>query len=81
MLIMIFNSLIKPKATLTTLPETATLDEALTVLEDTGYRCVPVLDKSGKIFRGNIYKMHLYRHKARQGGYAFTGNCIIKECY
>lgn len=48
---MIFNSLIKPKATLTTLPETATLDEALTVLEDTGYRCVPVLDKSGKIFR------------------------------
>ena len=41
MLIMIFNSLIKPKATLTTLPETATLDEALTVLEDTGYRCVP----------------------------------------
>ena len=32
---MIFNSLIKPKATLTTLPETATLDEALTVLEAT----------------------------------------------
>ena len=53
---MIFSSLIKKKADLTTLPETATLQEALTVLENTGYRCVPILDKSGKIFRGNIYK-------------------------
>ena len=79
MLIMIFNSLIKPKATLTTLPETATLDEALTVLEDTGYRCVPVLDKSGKIFRGNIYKMHLYRHKARQGDMHLPVTALLKN--
>ena len=43
---MIFSSLIKKKADLTTLPETATLQEALTVLENTGYRCVPILDKS-----------------------------------
>ena len=76
---MIFNSLIKPKATLTTLPETATLDEALTVLEDTGYRCVPVLDKSGKIFRGNIYKMHLYRHKARQGDMHLPVTALLKN--
>ena len=33
---MIFSSLIKKKADLTTLPETATLQEALTVLENTG---------------------------------------------
>ena len=79
MLIMIFNSLIKPKATLTTLPETATLDEALTVLEDTGYRCVPVLDKSGKIFRGNIYKMHLYRHKARNGDMHLPVTALLKN--
>ncbi len=76
---MIFNSLIKPKATLTTLPETATLDEALTVLEDTGYRCVPVLDKSGKIFRGNIYKMHLYRHKARNGDMHLPVTALLKN--
>ena len=59
---MIFNSLIKTKDQLTTLPEDATLAEALTVLENTGFRCVPVLDKTGTIFRGNIYKMHIYRH-------------------
>ena len=61
-LFMIFKSLIKPKATLTTLSEDATLADALTTLEDSGYRCVPVLDPTGTIFRGNIYKMHLYRH-------------------
>ena len=56
---MIFNSLIKTKDQLTTLPEDATLAEALTVLENTGFRCVPVLDKTGTIFRGNIYKIHI----------------------
>lgn len=35
---MIFNSLIKTKDQLTTLPEDATLAEALTVLENTGFR-------------------------------------------
>ena len=51
---MIFSSLIKKKADLTTLPETATLQEALTVLENTWYRCLQILDKARKIFRGNI---------------------------
>ena len=45
---MIFSSLIKKKADLTTLPETATLQEALTVLENTGYRCVTRDLVSGK---------------------------------
>ncbi|WP_076459120.1 cyclic di-AMP binding protein CbpA [Limosilactobacillus caccae] len=76
---MIFNSLIKPKSTLTTLDESATLSEALDVLEETGYRCVPVLDKSGKIFRGNIYKMHLYRHKSRGGDMDLPVTTLLKN--
>lgn len=76
---MIFNSLIKPKATLTTLSETATLSDALTVLEKTGYRCIPVLDKSGKIFRGNIYKMHLYQHKARNEDMDLPVTTLLKN--
>lgn len=76
---MIFSSLIKKKGTLTTLPETATLAEALTVLENTGYRCVPVLDESGKIFRGNIYKMHLYRHKSRNGDMNLPVTALLKN--
>ena len=76
---MIFSSLIKKKADLTTLPETATLQEALTVLENTGYRCVPILDKSGKIFRGNIYKMHIYRHKSRNGDMTLPVTSLLKN--
>lgn len=76
---MIFSSLIKTKDKLTTLPETATLEEALSVLEDTGFRCVPVLDKSGRIFRGNIYKMHLYRHKSRNGDMSLPVTSLLKN--
>ena len=76
---MIFSSLIKTKDQLTTLPETATLEEALTVLENSGYRCVPVLDKSGRIFRGNIYKMHLYRHKSRGGDMHQPVTALLKN--
>lgn len=76
---MIFNSLIKKKDELTTLPETATLQEALTVLENTGFRCVPILDKTGKIFRGNIYKMHIYRHKSRNGDMNLPVTALLKN--
>ena len=56
---MLLKTLIKPKKDLVTVKEDITLEEALTVLEDSGYRCVPILDETGKIFRGNIYKMHI----------------------
>ena len=76
---MIFSSFIKTKEKLTTLPETATLEEALAVLEDTGFRCVPVLDQTGRIFRGNIYKMHLYRHKSRNGDMSLPVTALLKN--
>ena len=76
---MIFNSLIKPKDELTTLTEDVTLEEALKVLEDSGYRCVPVLDPSKKMFRGNIYKMHIYRHKSRGGDMSLPVTSLLKN--
>mgnify|MGYP003603149158 CR=1 FL=1 len=76
---MIFDSLIKRKDELTTLPEDTTLEQALKVLEDTGYRCVPILDKSGKLFRGNIYKMHIYRHKSRNGDMSLPVTSLLKN--
>ena len=45
---MLLKTLIKPKKELTTVKEDCTLEEALHVLEDSGYRCVPILDESGK---------------------------------
>ncbi|MCT6820814.1 MAG: cyclic di-AMP binding protein CbpA [Lactobacillus panisapium] len=62
---MLIKSLVIKKDYLITVNEHATLEEALKILEDSGYRCVPILDDTGTIFRGNIYKMHIYRHKSQ----------------
>ena len=53
---MLLKTLVYKKKDLTTVTETSTLEEALAILESSGYRCVPILDASGNIFRGNIYK-------------------------
>ena len=76
---MLLKTLIKPKKDLVTVKEDITLEEALTVLEDSGYRCVPILDETGKIFRGNIYKMHIYRHKSRGGDMSLPVTHFIKR--
>ena len=51
---MLIKSLVLKKEFLTTVKETVTLEEALKILEDSGFRCVPILDESGTIFRVNI---------------------------
>jgi|SRR5699024_406796 len=61
---MLIKELSLAKTRVRTVPETVTLEEALELLEEFGYRCVPVLDESGTIYRGNIYRMHLYKHKS-----------------
>ena len=76
---MLLKTLIKPKKDLVTVKEDITLEEALTVLEDSGYRCVPILDETGKIFRGNIYKMHIYRHKSRGGDMSLPVTHLLKN--
>ena len=76
---MLIKQLSLPKSIVTTISEEATLQEAISLLEETGYRCVPVLDKSGKIFRGNIYKMHIYRHKAGGGDMDLPVTHLLKN--
>ena len=61
---MLIKELSLAKTKVRTVPETVTLEEALELLEEYGYRCVPVLDETGTIYRGNIYRMHLYKHKS-----------------
>ncbi|WP_018659716.1 cyclic di-AMP binding protein CbpA [Allofustis seminis] len=68
-----------PKSKVRTVPETITLQEAIDLLEEFGYRCVPVLDESGKIYRGNIYKMHIYRHKANGGDMSLPVTHLLKN--
>jgi hypothetical protein len=40
---------------------------------------VPILDESSKIFRGNIYKMHIYRHKANGGDMNLPVTHLLKN--
>ncbi|KRM92965.1 cyclic di-AMP binding protein CbpA [Liquorilactobacillus cacaonum] len=76
---MLFKSLVQPKKNLTTVREDVTLEQALDILEDSGYRCVPILDETGQIFRGNIYKMHIYRHKSRGGDMSLPVTYLLKN--
>lgn len=59
--------------------EDVTLEQALDILENSGYRCVPILDETGQIFRGNIYKMHIYRHKSRGGDMSLPVTYLLKN--
>ncbi|MGX7199823.1 cyclic di-AMP binding protein CbpA [Enterococcus nangangensis] len=76
---MLIKSLVMTKDRLTTVDETATLQEALEILEESGFRCVPILDETGEIFRGNIYKMHIYRHKANGGDMNLPVTYLLKN--
>lgn len=76
---MLVHSLCIPKKDVVTITETATLREALDTLEKTGYRCVPVLDETGTFFRGNIYKMHIYRHGMNEGSLDDNVLTLIKN--
>lgn len=76
---MLLKTLVYKKKDLTTVTETSTLEEALAILESSGYRCVPILDASGNIFRGNIYKMHIYRHKANGGDMTLPVTHLLKN--
>ena len=76
---MLIKSLVIKKDYLTTVNEHATLEEALKILEDSGFRCVPILDDTGTIFRGNIYKMHIYRHKSQGKDMSLPVTYLLKN--
>lgn len=59
------ESLIVPKNRLLCINESLNCQEAIQLLESNGLRCAPVLDATNTIFRGNIYRYHIYQHKFR----------------
>ena len=76
---MLIKELSLAKIRVRTVPETVTLEEALELLEDYGYRCVPVVDETGKLYRGNIYRMHLYKHKSEGGDMSLPVTHLLKN--
>lgn len=43
--------------------EDMSLEEVYLFLLEEGYRCIPVLDKEGKHFLGNVYKVHILEYE------------------
>lgn len=76
---MLIKQLSLPKKNVTTISEDTTLQEAIDLLEQYGFRCVPILDESGKLYRGNIYKMHIYRHQSRGGDMSLPVTHLLKN--
>ncbi|AZP04069.1 cyclic di-AMP binding protein CbpA [Jeotgalibaca ciconiae] len=76
---MLIRSLAIARRDLTVVKESATLQEAIDILEESGFRCVPILDETGTLFRGNIYRMHIYRHKANGGDMNLPVTYLLKN--
>lgn len=57
------NELLIHKNHLTCIPETMNCADAVAILEKEGMRLAPVLDGSNTLFRGNIYRYHIYQYK------------------
>lgn len=76
---MLLASAITKKDSLTFVNESDTLARALEILETTNNRCAPILDDTNLLFRGNIYKMHLYRHLAKGGDMSLPVTYLLKN--
>lgn len=57
-----------PKQDVKFCTEQYTIKEALALLEETGFRCIPVLDKNEQKFLGNIYKARIYEYIIKNSG-------------
>lgn len=62
---MLISSLLIPKESLKTITASGTLKDALAIMEDNQLRCIPILDDSNVLYRGNIYRYHIYQHIAK----------------
>lgn len=76
---MLVKSIIRLKKDLTIVNESQTLTEVLAILESSNNRCVPILDDINQLFRGNIYKMHIYRHLANGGDMNLPVTYLLKN--
>lgn len=76
---MLAESIVVLKKDLTVVNESQTLAEALEILESSNSRCVPILDDINQLFRGNIYRMHLYRHLANDGDMNLPVTYLLKN--
>ncbi|WP_273753040.1 cyclic di-AMP binding protein CbpA [Leuconostoc mesenteroides] len=76
------KSLVIPKSELTTVTENATIQEVYDIFNDpenAHTRTMPILDESGKLFRGNVYKQHVFEHVAKNGNMHLPATAIMRN--
>ncbi|MGO0154856.1 cyclic di-AMP binding protein CbpA [Leuconostoc mesenteroides] len=76
------KSLVIPKSELTTVTENATIQEVYDIFnnpENAHTRTMPILDESGKLFRGNVYKQHVFEHVAKNGNMNLPATAIMRN--
>lgn len=67
---MLNSSLVLKTDEIITVSEDAKLKDVLDIFnqkENSSLRAIPILDKSKTLFRGNIYKQHIYKHLCEDG--------------
>lgn len=76
------KSLVIPKSQLTTVTENTTIQEVYDIFDnpDNAHtRTMPILDESGRLFRGNIYKQHVFEHIAKGGDMSLPATAIMRN--
>ncbi|WP_167753758.1 MULTISPECIES: cyclic di-AMP binding protein CbpA [unclassified Granulicatella] len=76
---MIISSLLFPRENLPHVSSIDTISSALDLMETHDLRCIPILDSSGQLYRGNIYKYHIYRHIAKGGSLEIAVTTLLKN--
>lgn len=64
---MLINALMIPKDAIDVATTDYDLATALSVMEEKKQRSLPILDDTKTLYRGNIYRYHIYRHIANGG--------------
>lgn len=59
--------------------ESDSISHVLEQLNDSGFRCIPVLDDKGEKFIGNIYKVTVLEYKLQEGDLKQSVKHLVKE--
>lgn len=59
--------------------ESDSISQVLDKLNDSGFRCIPVLDDKSEKFVGNIYKVSLLEYKLEEGDLTQSVKKLVKE--
>lgn len=76
------KSLIVPKNQLLTISEDTTIKDVYELFESKEadhIRTIPILDTTGHLFRGNVYRQHVYEYIARGGDTSKRATSIMRN--